>query len=287
MDIKNVIPLHNFSVDNDTSGAFKLISLESRTGYDTSVPHRHNYYEIFLFEKGGGTHEIDFNLIAIEDRSIHFVSPGQVHKVNRELDSRGHLILFSRDFFYSNSINQNSLFDIPFLNNNFPEPVINLTGSDYDEILSLILSMKGEYANEQEYQRDVIQSYLNLLIINCKRLFDKQVGDIGIYNKALQDFKRLLENEFDKNHQVSYYANQVHVSVKQLSAITKKAVGKTALELIHDRIILEAKRLLRYSDHSIKEISFFLNFDDPSHFGKFFKSKQNQTPKEYRTGAES
>jgi len=283
MNKNNIIPIHNFSVDNESSESFKLLALESRTGYDTSVPHRHNYYEIFLFERGGGEHEIDFNSIAIDDRSIHFVSPGQVHKVKREPESYGHLILFSRDFFYSNSLKRNSLFDIPFLNNHFPEPIINLDKSDYDQILGIIANMEKEYKNEQEHHREAIQSYLNLLLLNCKRLFDKQLDAHAPYNKTYQEFRCLLESEFEKSHQVSTYSNRLGVTAKQLSILTKNTIGKTALEMIHDRIILEAKRLLKYSSYSIKEIAFFLNFDDPSHFGKFFKSKQNQTPKEYRT----
>jgi len=279
----DIIPIHNFSVDNEeTSEYFRLIELTTRNDYDSSVAHRHNYYEIFLFERGGGFHEIDFNIIAIADRSIHFVSPGQVHKVERELNSNGYLILFSREFFYSNNVNRKSLFDIPFLNNNSSKPIINLNKADYNQILSLMINMKEEHHNKQEYHKEVVQAYLNLLILNCKRLFDQQLGSISIYNKTLQEFRRLLENEFDKTHQVTDYAKKLNVSAKQLSTITKKAVGKTALEMIHARIILEAKRLLKYSDHSIKEISFFLNFDDPSHFGKFFKSKVDLTPKEYR-----
>jgi len=282
-----IIPIHNFTEDNEDSESFKLIALESRTGYDTSIPHRHNYYEIFLFEKGGGEHEIDFNSILIKDRSIHFVSPGQVHKVKREPESYGRLILFSRNFFYSNSLKKNSLFDIPFLNNNFSEPIINLNEPDYALILGIIDNMETEHEHEQEHHKEAIQSYLNLLLLNCKRLFDKKLDDHDLYNKTYQEFRCLLENEFEKSRQVSDYARRLGITAKQLSILTKKTTGKTAMEMIHDRIILEAKRLLKYSDYSIKEIAFFLNFDDPSHFGKFFRSKEDLTPKEYRIGTES
>ena len=282
MIVKKNIPIHNFSSDNETSEAFKIITLEASNDYDSLVPHRHNYYEIFLFNKGGGNHIIDFKKIPIEDNSIHFVSPGQVHKVERTPNSNGHLIIFSREFYYANSVNRKSLFEIPFLNNNFSKPIINLNKEDYSQVLYFIISMKKEYANVLEGQKEIIQSYLNLLILNCKRLFDSQIGEANIYNKTLQEFRRLLENEFEQTHQVSYYADKLNINAKKLSTITKKEVGKTALEMIHTRIILEAKRLLKYSNHSIKEISFFLNFEDPSHFGKFFKSKVNLTPKEYR-----
>lgn len=280
---KNIIPIHNFSVDNESSEPFRIITLQTRTDYDTSVPHRHNYYEIFLFEKGGGIHEIDFNTFSIKDKSIHFVSPGQVHKVKREPDSCGYIILFSRDFFYANNRDKNSLFEIPFLNNNYIEPIINFNATDYQRIVSLVREMDLEYKERQDYAKDAIQSYLNLLLLNCKRLFNDTIGETEMHNDTFQNFRRLLENEFDKNHQVGDYASKLGVSDKQLSIITKDAVGKKALEMIHNRIMLEAKRLLKYSDHSIKEIAFFLNFDDPSHFGKFFKAKEGLTPSEFRS----
>ena len=282
----NIIPIHNFSVDNEeTNERFRLIELTTRSDYDSSVAQRQNYYEIFIFEKGGGFHEIDFNRIPIIDRSVHFVSPGQVHKVNREKSSCGYIILFSREFFYLNNQNTNSLFSIPFLNNNYTEPVIDLNEADYNQMITIVNGMKNEYDNNQDHKKSAIQSYLNLLLLSCTRLFDKEKGGGGELHKnnTFQNFRRLLESEFEKNHKVSSYADKLGVTDKQLSVLTKSIVGKTALEMIHNRIILEAKRLLKHSNHSIKEIAFFLNFDDPSHFGKFFKGKENITPKEYRS----
>ena len=279
----DIIPIHNFSIDNkETNEQFKLIELTTRTDYDSSIAHRHNYYEIFIFEKGGGSHEIDFNTATIEDGSVHFISPGQVHKVKRVPSSCGYIILFSREFFYLNNQNSNSLFNIPFLNNNYTEPVINLNEVDFNQIMTFINGIKSEYNNNQDHKKDAIQSYLNLLLLSCKRLFNEKKGKQELHNNTFQDFRKLLENEFEKNHKVSSYAVRLGITDKQLSVLTKNIVGKTALEMIHDRIILEAKRLLKHSNHGIKEIAFFLSFDDPSHFGKFFKGKENITPKEYR-----
>ena len=93
------IPIHNFARDDETSVPFKICPLEKRNHYDALEPHRHNYYEIFLFIKGGGKHLIDFTEHPITDQSIHFVSPGQIHLVKRELSSHGILISFSREFY--------------------------------------------------------------------------------------------------------------------------------------------------------------------------------------------
>ncbi len=282
MEEQKTIPIHNFSKDDISSITFKIIKLGGKAEYDTSIPHRHNYYEIFLFEKGGGLHSIDFKEFEIKDKSIHFISPGQVHRVNRKTGSSGYIILFSRDFFYSNSVNKSILFDIPFLNNNTSEFILSTNNIEFIQLKEIFENIAFEYLNTKQYQQEAILSYLNLLLLNCKRMFDKNIGNKEIYNDNFQKFRKLLEAEFDKNHLVIHYAEKLGITEKQLSIITKRAVGKTALELIHERIILEAKRLLKYTNHNIKEIAFFLSFDDPSHFGKFFKNSVGLTPNDFR-----
>ncbi len=282
MSSKKDIPIHNFSQDDISSVSFKIIKLGAKLDYDSSIPHRHNYYEIFLFESGGGFHEVDFKTFDIKDKSIHFVSPGQVHKVQRELGSIGYIILFSRDFFYSNSVNKSILFDIPFLNNNTSEFILIPSNDDFIQLQKLFANIETEHSSGKEYKNEAILSYLNLILLTCKRLFDKNVENKELYNDDFQKFRKLLESEFEKNHLVSDYAEKLGITEKQLTAATKRAVGKTALELIHERIILEAKRLLKYTDHNIKEIAYFLSFEDPSHFGKFFKNAVGLTPNDFR-----
>ncbi|MDZ7848395.1 MAG: AraC family ligand binding domain-containing protein [Owenweeksia sp.] len=90
------IPLHHFTKDDETSIPFRIEELAQDSGYDTGVPHRHNYYEIFFFEKGGGEHRIDFEVLPVQSRSIHFVSPGQVHLLKIVPRIRGAQLFFFR-----------------------------------------------------------------------------------------------------------------------------------------------------------------------------------------------
>ena len=89
------IPIHDFSKDDERSIPFSFKSLKGPTGYDVSVPHRHNFYEILIFIKGSGSHEIDFYAIPIEPYSIHFISPGQVYNLKQSGDTEGYLLIFS------------------------------------------------------------------------------------------------------------------------------------------------------------------------------------------------
>lgn len=276
----NEIPFHNFAVDDSTSIPFKLVPLGHKSHYDTSIAHRHNYYEIFLFEKGGGKHHLDFESLDINSKSVQFISPGQAHLVNRALDSNGHIILFSREFYFTDVYDRNLLFEMPFLNNNSRQPVIDLTDEEYDKLYGLILMMYEEEKNELTYRQQALRSLLNLFLVQCKRIFKET--NPSIYSSELNAFRSLLESNFHQWHTVHEYAHALSVSEKQLSELVKKITGQNALEYIHDRILLEAKRLLLHDNITAKEIAYLLKYEDPSHFIKFFKKKTGCTPLDFR-----
>jgi AraC family transcriptional activator of pobA len=93
----------------------------------------------------------------------------------------------------------------------------------------------------------------------------------------------LLVNEhYSEKHDVAAYANMLNMSAGHLGEVIKQQSGKTAIELIHERLTLEAKRLLFHTENSIKEISFELGFEDASYFNRFFKRISEQTPLAYR-----
>jgi len=279
------IPLHDFTKDDASSTPFDLLPLEERESYDTSVPHRHNYYEIFLFIKGGGTHEIDFEVFPIKSKSVHFVSPGQVHKVKRELDSYGYVLFFSRDFYYLNLPNKNILYELPFLNNNTSEPILNLNKDDFQIFSELFEKIEKEYGGDNELKESVIRSYLNIILLKSKSFFDQLKDDDSKDNtssKLVYDFKILVEKNYRKLHLVKEYADLLSTTSEHLNEETKKVTGKIASDLISDRILLETKRLLMYSEFSNKEIAYFLNYEDPSYFSRFFKNKIGISPSEFR-----
>lgn len=282
--MKQEIPIHDFSQDDASSIPFKIISLNTLGHYDTSVPHRHNYYEIFILFKGGGTHEIDFIIYPIEDNCIHYVSPGQVHHVKRELDTFGYVILFSRDFYSIVAEKKDLLFDLPFLNNNGAKPIFNITEKEMEEIKPLLTAMEKEARSNLSNHQEIIRSYLNILLLKSNRIYLNQNPETDTTNSdtLFNRFRIMLEKNFSKLHKVKEYAEEIGTSEKTLNEHCKKISGKTASEHIYNRIILEAKRLLKHSDQSTKEIAFFLNFHDPAHFNKFFKKQVGKSPGEFR-----
>jgi len=126
---------------------------------------------------------------------------------------------------------------------------------------------------------------LKSLIIRTTRLIKKQnqliSKDTSPKKELLRQFNILVETHFRKEHQVSFYADQLFKSAKTLSN-SFSLLNTSPLQIIHNRIILETKRLLIYSDLSLKEIAFEIGFSDTSNLSKLFKKKVGQSPLAFR-----
>lgn len=279
------IPLHDFSRDDHYTIPFQIKRLKATPGYDPRLPHRHNFYQIFYFVKGGGSMEVDYESIAIQDNSIYFISPGQIHQLNHSGKAEGYVIYFSREFYSLSPIDNENLLDLPYLNNNVSLPFINLEVDKELEIHQLCKWMYNEFNKKDKNSKPILWSYLYLILLRSKQYYVPVKGEKRSFYKAsgvLLKFKRLIEENFKVKQSVQDYIDYLNISAELLNDECKTVLGKNASELISDRVVLEAKRLLIYSELSNKEIAFFLSFNDPSYFSRFFKKKTGSTPKDFR-----
>nr|MBI1232212.1 helix-turn-helix domain-containing protein [Cytophagales bacterium] len=272
--------------------AFQLYEVQGKTisnktyPHETDRPHRHKYYEICVFVTGAGRHEIDFATHEIQSNSIHFLSPGQVHLISREEDYHGYLLVFSKDFYALDTFHEDLLFQLPFFNNPTMIPILNLDQVGFQDILSLIHTIKKEYTTPQELAKEILRSYLQVFLLKCKQYyvhyFAEKKNMLDPHFTLVQQFNTLLEQQFRQNHLVQDYADQLSLSPALLNKYVKKITGSTAGELLMERLILQAKRYLIYTDLSNKEIAYQLNYEDPSYFSRIFKKKTGLTPSEFR-----
>lgn len=98
----------------------------------------------------------------------------------------------------------------------------------------------------------------------------------------IRDFNFLVEHHFRNKHSVDEYALLLSKSPKTLANLFKKAGNKTPSQFIQDRIMLEARRLLRYTDKSVSEIAYEIGYEDIHSFSRFFKKQENQSPTDFR-----
>ncbi|MCU0434897.1 MAG: helix-turn-helix domain-containing protein [Bacteroidia bacterium] len=279
------IPLNEYHPGEEDMAAFKYFELGEykNQAYVTSEPHRHGYYEIFFFEEAEGTHMIDFEPYPIHSYSLHFVSPGQVHLLNRTGSTRGKVLLFTEEFFYFDSTNRDFLRGMSFLDIDSRDRMLKLDAVFLEWVKGIIASIKAEYQSNDPNREGIIRSYINILLLKCKSKFPervKPVRETGVH--LVVQFRNLIDARFTATHRVSDYAEKLSVSANHLNDVVKKTTGRTAGDLIQERVILEAKRLMLYSMASAKEIAYTIGFHDPAYFSRFFKHHTGQSPDEYR-----
>lgn len=243
--------------------------------------HRHDFYYALIIEQGHGSHEIDFTSYSIQPYTIFFLRPGQVHQIELELDCKGYILQFSRDFLISNDEESQKFFR-KVSRKNFCQ----LNQESFKKLNPILSSIVGEYINEEVGYLQMIKSNLNLFFIELMRHCQKihkvaQNKDVYIIEK-LDEFYIQLEKHISTTKQVSQYAELLGLSIYQLNAVTKNTLGKTCSVLINDYIILESKRYLLTTSNQINQIAWHLGYDDVSYFIRFFKKHTNYSPKAYR-----
>lgn len=144
-----------------------------------------------------------------------------------------------------------------------------------------------EMQTEDEMQLEMLQAMLKRFLILCTRIYKNahQLSPLQLEeSNILREFNFLVEQHFREKHTVQEYADLLNKSPKTLSNLFSKTSDKSPLQLIHERIAIEARRLLRYTDKSIKEIAFDLNFEDIQTFSRFFKKMEKVSPSDFKNG---
>jgi len=154
------------------------------------------------------------------------------------------------------------------------------------EILTTVWKMLAlEMASNDNLQLEMLQMMLKRILILCTRIYKSQENFSAIEVSQVdivRDFNYLVEEHFKEKHSVTEYADLLNKSPKTLSNIFKKLNNKTPLQVIQNRIMLEVRRLLRYTDRPISEIGYEVGFNDIQSFSRFFKKNEGQSPSNFR-----
>ncbi len=164
-------------------------------------------------------------------------------------------------------------------------PVINIPQEEIEKFDLLWKMFSIELETKDSLQVEMLQMMLKRLLILSTRLYKEQNQVISIETSEIdivREFNFLVETHYKSKHTVAEYADMLNRSPKTLSNLFSKYGHKTPLEIIQERRILEARRSLRYTNKSIKEIAYELEFEDLQSFSRFFKNKESMSPKEYR-----
>jgi AraC family transcriptional regulator, transcriptional activator of pobA len=247
------------------------------------VPHRHSFYMSVLISRGTGTHEIEFNNYKIGPGKVFMMMPGQVHSWEFSEDIEGYIFFHSKDFFDLNFTFE-KLARYPFFSCLRNSPQIILKKASLKTIELIYQEIVDEYDENRLLKFQKIISLVNLLYINLSRQYIPDTMNNYqhlSFLARLQELENLIDNNFKTTKYPRLYAMMMHVSVKHLNRICKTCIDKTLSELITDRIILEAKRMMAFSKNNISEIIYELGYEDNAYFSRLFKKKTGKTPSEF------
>lgn len=260
---------------------------ESRDG-KTDDAHRHDFYTVLLVKRAVGKHIIDFNEYEFSSKQLHFVSPGQVHQVIEKEKSFGFALLFSDQFLINNHIPLNFIEDLNLFNSYGESPPIDVDDQKFTELSALCDEIWKWNDPSVKFGEHAIGSILKLFLIECNNLCslpEIHEQNIEAGNTILKNFKTLVNLNHHRWHSTSEYASELHISSDHLNRTVKLLIGKGAKEYLQDRVMVEARRMLLFSELSAKEIGFALGFEEASNFSAFFSKHAGISPSAFRQKA--
>ncbi|MGO4911722.1 AraC family transcriptional regulator [Leeuwenhoekiella sp. W20_SRS_FM14] len=245
-------------------------------------PHTHNFYLCVIFTEGTGTHEIDFTQYAIVPGSVFFLNPGQTHFWKFTSQPQGY-IFFHTQAAFEMAFTQQRLEHFPFYYSINNTPAITLSHKQLPQLVNRFKEIYAAYLETAILKTEKILSLINLTYIDLAQLYiakepEENTTVSAHYVQILKEFEKLLDVHFRQEKSASFYAEKLNITTKHLNRIIKTILDKTTTDLISERTLLEAKRLMVHTSNSLNEISEILGFEDYAYFSRIFKAKTNQTP---------
>lgn len=258
---------------------FNCASFENRLG-------KGDFYKIIWAKDNDITLNIDGYSVRLKKDCILFCTPYNMIQIDSFLKGVISLNFDSEFYCIRDHDHEVSCNGFLFLGSSFPIQV-KLSEKERKSFETHFMFFEEEFETEDHIQGEMLRVLLKRLLIKSVRLLKKTIVTPNLEQSKIdiiRQYNLLVEAHFREKHKVSEYAGLLNKSPKTLSNLFSKFNNKTPLQVINDRIILEAKKLLLHSDKSSKEIAFGLGFSEASHFSKFFKNQVGISPVHFKKG---
>ncbi len=270
---------------------FDVFNIEVNIKHNFKTPAyvRRDFYKIMLFEGQNVFHFGDESR-PVSGNTLLFFNPNTPYTYEAlEPGTKGYFCVFKEEFF-KKSLRIN-LSDLPLFKP-FSKPIYTLSDDVYSEIRPLFLKMKNEIEGDYNYKYELIRSYVSELIFSALKLPAHQAKPQtpNASTRITAVFLELLDRQFSIEsisqkitcRTPADFADELSIHINYLNRVLKKTTEKTTTEHINERLLSEAKALLKHSDWNIAEISEALGYRDQSHFTSFFKSQTHYAPSDFR-----
>lgn len=258
------------------------------TGIDNlqaATPQKQDYYTLILCTKGQINLKVGYHKFTISQGSMSIISPEVIYlggEMSRDLEVVQ--VFFRKSFLYKNYVKEMIVDELLFLNADYP-PMYKLEEA-FDHVMHNFNNLAWELETKGPYHLNIIRLKLIEILYDYNRACEYcLLGFRKGMNRQYQltyTFKQHLEEKFKELKTVQQYAELMGITPKHLTEVIKEETGMTALQVIHERLLLEAQYLLRHSHLTVKECAYELGFDNISYFNRFFKQHLGQSPLNYR-----
>ena len=291
-NIKNLKEYYNVHLKHPLIDIFQYEDAE-RLKLIKNEPISFDFYTISFVKNFNGFIQIDNTKFTGDNGVLHFIEPKQQYTCNSTNPWKGYQVLihpniFKKHFshkeigtydFFSYQVNESLL--LTEHEEQLVENILNLAWNEFSKL-------------NDDFSIPIILSYISTLLNLADRFYARQFETRKAFgNQLVNGFFSILKNYYSQadveiqQPTVQYFADRLHVTPNYLSDTIRHHSGKTAIFIIHDFIIKEAKKQLQITGKTVSEISYILGFEYPNYFSRLFKKKTKLTPSEYRKSVKS
>ena len=272
----------------EVGASLEVVSLDDVSyGSDTQRgprrPHRHDYHELVWTRHGSGRHLIDGDISDVEPGTITLIGRGQVHVFERARSLHGAIVRFGEELLHGGpSAGANPA----WLVGGRAVHTVSVPTGDESRLEAVIEALADETRRPDSRSVDLQRHLLSSLLLWVERWYEAvrtdqreaDDPDLLLYRR----FTGALERDYMRHHDATHYADALRVPQAALSRALSRVTGRTTKELITDRRMLEAARLLRFSEMAVGEIAFRAGYTDQLYFSRVFRKRVGVSPTEVR-----
>lgn len=260
------------------SNLFIATEYDFKNGPGITFPYRSYFYSLGILHEDECQLKVGIRQFDINKQSLTIVGPGIVRFwIENDWKVKNTTVLFKPDLFQK-PFYSNFLLDYSFFKPG-AQHVINLSDQEYIQVNS-ILELLQQHKTDNNINSGLLFSLLELIKNIYPQNEEHFIGNRS--HEIVRAFEVILNNQYQKHKDVNFYAEQLSITPKHLSDVLKKETGFTAKQSIEEFVLFEAKSLLKQTEMSVKEIVYWLGYEDPSYFNKLFRNKVGITPLGFR-----
>jgi AraC-like DNA-binding protein len=250
--------------------------------------HAYDFYSVILFTKGKGSITINNSSYPVKPQTICIIAPNQMHSFEDLENAEGTVFFFCQDFYVEEFSFLRLLNVFSYTSqtgSNVCNPCIDLSDNEFGPVNIVLRSIGSEYESYTPSNNSaiIIRSQLNIMLLRLSELYENKSGISNNDESILiHSLSNLVDSYFIKEQHLGFYTSAFNISESRLNDVCHKHFNCGMKKILQNRLMQEARKLLLFSELTISEIAYKLNFEDNSYFNKVFKSKNGLTPKRFR-----